>query len=74
MTTQADITLAMFNVNLDATTLSSDINTLINAIADQNNITGNNLNPQVLGQLNSCQVQLTALIATIGSVAGASVV
>ena len=74
MTTQADITLAMFNINQAATTLSSDINILINAIADQNNITGNNLTPQVLGQLNSCQAQLTALIATIGSVAGGSAV
>ena len=75
MTTQADITLAMTNVNTAATTLSNNINTLINAIGDQATITHTKkLNPNIIAQINACQVQITALIALIGGVAGASAV
>jgi hypothetical protein len=75
MTTQADITLALFRVATDATTLQTDINTLINAIADQNTITRTNpLNPTLIAQINTAGAQITALAAAISAVAGASAV
>lgn len=75
MTTQADITLALFNINQTATTLSSNIATLINAIADQNTITSTNkLSPQIIAQINSAATTLTALVSTIATIAGGSAV
>ncbi len=75
MTTQADITLAAFNVNQTATTLQTNISTLINAIADQNTITSTHRLPtSLLPQLNSCATQIAALITIIGAIAGASAV
>ena len=75
MTTQADITLALFHVTTDATTMQTDINTLINAIADQATITNiNRLSPALIAQINSAGVQIAALVTNISAVAGASAV
>ncbi len=75
MTTQADITLAAFNVGQTATTLAGQINTLINAIADQNTVTATNkLNPNIVAQINSATTQIAALLTTINTIAGASAI
>lgn len=75
MTTQADITLALFNVNQTATTLQTNIGTLINAIADQSTITqSKKLSPTILAQINGAAASIATLIATIAAVAGSSAV
>ena len=75
MTTQADITLALFHVTTDATTMQTDINTLINAIADQATITNiKRLDPMLIAQISSAGIQIAALTAAISAVAGASAV
>jgi hypothetical protein len=75
MTTQADITLALFHVTTDATMLQADINVLINAIADQSSITNSKrLDPSLLAQINAAGAQISALLASIGTIAGASAV
>jgi hypothetical protein len=76
MTTQADITLAAFNVGQTInTTLVGQINTLVNAIADQNTINATHkLSPTVIAQITSAAQQITAFGAVIASIAGASAV
>lgn len=76
MTTQADITLATFHVNQDATTLNNDITALLHAIADQDNINNltNQLNPQSLALIIKGQLAIADIITAIGNVAGASAV
>jgi hypothetical protein len=76
MTTQANITLAAFNVNQTLTvTLPPQITTLINAIADQDSISNSKkLNPNILAQLNILSQQIATAAASIGVIAGASAV
>jgi len=76
LTTQADITLAAFNVNQTLTvTLPPQINALINAIADQATITNvKKLNPRIIAQLNALSQEIATVAASIGTVAGASAV
>ncbi len=76
MTTQADITLALFHVtNTSGPALQTDIASLINAIVDQDLISKTRpLNPSILPQLNLCSSQIAALIALISSTTGGSAV
>lgn len=76
MSTQADITLAAFNVNQTLTaTLPPQINTLLNAIADQNSISpAKKLNPLILNQIIAIAAQIQTYAAAIGAAAGSSAV
>ena len=75
MTTQADITLALFHVTQDATTLDNDIGALVNAIADQNTISASKkLDPSILAAINTARVQIAAFVTAISGVTGSSAV
>ena len=76
MSTQADITLAAFNVNQTLTvTLPSQINALLNAIADQNSINAEKkLNMNILEQINAIAWQIKAYAGALGTIAGSSAV
>lgn len=75
MTTQADITLAIFNLNQCAATMQADISTLINAIVDQNNITPTSrLPPGIINQLDQAASAIANLVSAIGSAASGSAV
>lgn len=75
MTTQADVTLALFNVNQTATTLQTNIGTLINAIADQDAINNTHkLNPSIIAAINTASAQIAVLVTAIGAASGNSAV
>lgn len=77
MSTQADITLAAFNLNQTlTTTIPTQINTLLNAIVDQNtiNTTTHRLDRRIIAQINEVRPKITEIAATLSSLVGASAV